>query len=156
LITFLRSQRRYKLLDEGVTANKEAVRLVVLQYEKGAVDFNRYATIEQAFVTQQDSATQAKGQIVEGLIAVYRSLGGGWEIRLGEEETAEPQMQPEPPSVRQEVPAPATAPGKEKDEEIMLPKDSSFPDEPPETLPPEITQPAPSPPKPEKKLPPSP
>jgi NodT family efflux transporter outer membrane factor (OMF) lipoprotein len=82
LVTFLRAQRRTKLLETSVEAAKKAVKIVVLQYEKGAVDFNRYATIEQSLVQQQDTLAQAQGQIAQGLIQVYRALGGGWEIRL--------------------------------------------------------------------------
>jgi NodT family efflux transporter outer membrane factor (OMF) lipoprotein len=82
LVTFLESQRRTRLLDESVTAAKEAVRIVVIQYRAGAVDFNRYAVIEQNLVTQQDASASARGQIAQGLIQVYRALGGGWEIRL--------------------------------------------------------------------------
>ena len=62
----------------------------MLQYQKGAVDFNRYALIEQNLVTQQDSAAQARGQIAQGLIATYRALGGGWEIRLGDNAAVPP------------------------------------------------------------------
>jgi len=83
LVTFLRSQRQTKLLEESVVAAERAVKIVVLQYEKGAVDFNRYAVIEQNLVTQQDLLAQARGQIAQGLVATYRAMGGGWEIRLG-------------------------------------------------------------------------
>lgn len=79
LVNYLRSQRRTKLLDESVDAARKAVKIVIIRYEKGAVDFNRYATIQQNLVTQQDSAAQARGQIAQGLIQVYRALGGGWE-----------------------------------------------------------------------------
>jgi NodT family efflux transporter outer membrane factor (OMF) lipoprotein len=89
LVTFLRSQRRSRLLDESVVAAKSAVGTVVTQYKLGAVDFNRYATIEQNMVTQQDTSAQARGQIALGLIQVYRSLGGGWEIRLCDDETSD-------------------------------------------------------------------
>jgi len=82
LVNFLRSQQQSKLLYESVVAARKAVKIVILQYEKGAVDFNRYATIEQNLVTQQDSAAQARGQISQGLIEIYRALGGGWEIGL--------------------------------------------------------------------------
>ena len=47
----------------------------------GEVDFERYVTIEQTLVTQQDLMAQAQGQIAQGLIEVYRGLGGGWEMR---------------------------------------------------------------------------
>lgn len=79
LITFLRAQERAQLLQESVNAARKAVKIVVLQYEKGAVDFNRYATIEQNLVVQQDLMAQAQGEIAQGLISVYRALGGGWE-----------------------------------------------------------------------------
>lgn len=82
LIQFLRAQRRAKLLDESAAAAQRAVSIVVPQYKLGAVDFNRYALIEQNLVTQQDLAAQAHGEIAQGLIAVFRALGGGWEIRL--------------------------------------------------------------------------
>jgi NodT family efflux transporter outer membrane factor (OMF) lipoprotein len=104
LVNFLRSQRRSKLLDESVAANKEAVQMALSQYKGGGVpgqpgsgDFNRYATIEQNLVTQQDSSAQARGQIAQGLIEVYRSLGGGWEIRLDDDEEDAPPMIDEVP-----------------------------------------------------------
>ncbi len=79
LVTFLRSQERTRFLEDSVKASRKAVNIVILQYEKGAVDFNRYATIEQNLVTQQDLFAQAQGEIAQGLVQVYRSLGGGWE-----------------------------------------------------------------------------
>ncbi len=108
LVTYLRAHRRTELLDESVTAARKAVDIVVAQYEKGAVDFNRYAVIEQNLVTQQDQLAQARGQIAQGLIAVYRALGGGWEIRLGGDMAAAPMADELPPAtnVPEEVPAP--------------------------------------------------
>jgi outer membrane protein TolC len=94
LVTYLRSQEGNKLLDESVKAAKDAVQLALTQYRGGgaatlpglasAGDFNRYALIEQNLVTQEDQWAQTQGQISQGLIQVYRALGGGWEIGLGE------------------------------------------------------------------------
>ena len=82
IVTFLRAQVQAKLLRESVrAANIKAVAIVIFQYEKGAADFNRYATIEQALVTQQDLYAQSQGLIAQGLVQVYRAMGGGWEIR---------------------------------------------------------------------------
>ena len=123
LVSFLKSQRRERLLGESVEAANKAFKIVVAQYEKGAVDFNRYALIEQNLVTQQDSLAQARGQISQGLISVYRALGGGWQMRLSEEESgvvpaanafpelpkpleAVPAPIPEAPKVRDEIPSP--------------------------------------------------
>ncbi len=113
LVTFLRSQEQARLYDESVRAANKAVKIVVLQYQQGAVDFNRYATIEQALVTQQLLAVQAHGQIAQGLIATYRALGGGWEIRLcgGPAAGGTPESGPQTAGPPEEVPAPLPAPG---------------------------------------------
>jgi NodT family efflux transporter outer membrane factor (OMF) lipoprotein len=107
LANFLNSQQRHRLLDEGVKANKEAVSIAVSRYKAGTIDFNTYATIEQTLVTQQDTDAQARGDIVQGLIAVYRALGGGWEIRLDDNSTGEAEPPAATPKLQEPVPAPA-------------------------------------------------
>jgi NodT family efflux transporter outer membrane factor (OMF) lipoprotein len=84
LIVFLRAQERTKILDESVKAGIIARGIALRLYEKGETgyDFNRYVVIEQNLITQQDSWAQARGQIAQGLIQVYRALGGGWEIKF--------------------------------------------------------------------------
>jgi NodT family efflux transporter outer membrane factor (OMF) lipoprotein len=98
LVFFLRSQRASKLLDESVVAANEAVAVAIAQYRAGSADFNRYATIEQNKVTQQDQAAQSRGNIALGLVQTYRALGGGWEIRLsGPQPPGAPGMGPVTP-----------------------------------------------------------
>ena len=62
LVTYLRSQQRSKLLDESVVAARQAVEIVLAQLKAGTVDINRYATIDQNLVVQQDSSAQARGK----------------------------------------------------------------------------------------------
>jgi NodT family efflux transporter outer membrane factor (OMF) lipoprotein len=81
LATFLRSQEQTKLLAASVRDYQGALNIVLAQEKAGAVDYSRYATIATALVQQQDLLAQAQGQIVQGLVQVYRALGGGWEIR---------------------------------------------------------------------------
>jgi outer membrane protein TolC len=84
MVTFLRAQRREELLNQSVDAAYRALAVIVGQYEAGVagVDFNRYAVILQSLVQQQDTWAQSQGQIGQGLIQIYRGLGGGWQIRL--------------------------------------------------------------------------
>ena len=42
-------------------------------------DYTRVAQLELNQVTLDDTLAQAEGEIALGLIAVYRSLGGGWQ-----------------------------------------------------------------------------
>ena len=84
LVEFLRSQEQATFLDESVEASVRATKVALTQYEFGMIDFNRVALIEQNLVSQQDLYAQAEGDIAQGLIEIYRALGGGWQIRLEE------------------------------------------------------------------------
>ena len=117
IVTFLRAQVQAKYLQESVRAANAAVKIVIFQYEKGAADFNRYATIEQALVTQQDLFAQSQGQIAQGLVQVYRAMGGGWEIRC----PALPGVPPNPYEARQELPLPLASPPTRAPEKVPTP-----------------------------------
>lgn len=81
LVTYLKSHQQAKFQQEAVVAAEKAVRIAIAQYKGGLTDFNRVALLEQNLVQQQNLLAQAQGQIAQGLIQVYRALGGGWEIR---------------------------------------------------------------------------
>src|SRR4029077_14211445 len=82
---FLRSQDRADLLAKSVTSSRAAVDLAVLQYREGVTDFTTVLTTQQALLNQQDNLASTLGNISTSLVGVYRALGGGWEIREGEE-----------------------------------------------------------------------
>jgi NodT family efflux transporter outer membrane factor (OMF) lipoprotein len=81
LISFLKAQEQVTDLTQSVESAQKAVNIALVQYRNGAIDFNRLAVIEQNLVQQQDLLAQARGAIDLGLIQVYRSLAGGWQIR---------------------------------------------------------------------------
>ncbi len=116
LVTFARSDQRRELLGASVRASLGAVRYVSLQKAKGQIDVNRYSTIAQNLVQQEVSWAQAYAQIVQGLITVYRSLGGGWEIRLSEETPEPPTLDALPSTPPDQRALPKTAKDKEAEE----------------------------------------
>jgi NodT family efflux transporter outer membrane factor (OMF) lipoprotein len=81
LVTFLQAQQRSKFQAASVKDAEEAVDIALAQYKAGTIDFTRVTQLEQNLVTQQDTLAQAQGEIVTGLIQVYKALGGGWQIR---------------------------------------------------------------------------
>jgi NodT family efflux transporter outer membrane factor (OMF) lipoprotein len=81
MVTFLQAQQRTKFQADSVKDAEEAVQIAVAQYKAGTVDFTRVTQLELNLVTQQDTLAQAQGEIVTGLIQVYKALGGGWQIR---------------------------------------------------------------------------
>jgi NodT family efflux transporter outer membrane factor (OMF) lipoprotein len=104
LAEFLRAQERAKFLDESVNSAQQAVEVVERDYQGGASDFNRVALIEQNLVQQQDLQAQSHGEIAQGLIHVYRALGGGWQT------TGVSDATPVAPRPTDFQPAPVTAP----------------------------------------------
>jgi len=85
LVAFLRAQDRADLLARSVTSSRRAVDLAVLRYREGVTDFTTVLTTQQTLLTQQDSLASTLGNISASLVGVYRALGGGWEIREGED-----------------------------------------------------------------------
>jgi NodT family efflux transporter outer membrane factor (OMF) lipoprotein len=83
IVTFLRSQEQAQHLALSVDAAVRTVEITNVQYSEGAVDFTPLFLFQQQLTEQQDDLAIAQGDIAQGLIAVYRALGGGWQIRLG-------------------------------------------------------------------------
>ena len=65
----------------------------MIQYREGATDFQRVLDSQQQILAQQDQYTSAKGNIVLNLVATYKALGGGWEIRSGKDVVPEARQQ---------------------------------------------------------------
>ncbi len=74
-------QRRY--LGDSVKAAQRSVDLALVQYREGAVDYQRVLDTQQTLLRVQDAYTSVRGDVVASLIAIYKALGGGWEIRAG-------------------------------------------------------------------------
>jgi outer membrane protein TolC len=62
-----------------------ATNIQVKNFADLKADVNRLFTLENTQVQQQDNLAVAQGNIALNLINVYRSLGGGWEIRIERE-----------------------------------------------------------------------
>ena len=85
LVAFLQAQDRADLLARSVTSAMAAVRIATLQYREGVQDFTTVLTAQQALLSQQDNLASTLGTIATSLVGVYRALGGGWEIREGQD-----------------------------------------------------------------------
>ena len=85
LVAFLQAQDRADLLARSVTAARTALGIATLQYREGVVDFTTVLTAQQTLLTQQDSLASTLSTIATSLVGVYRALGGGWEVREGED-----------------------------------------------------------------------
>jgi NodT family efflux transporter outer membrane factor (OMF) lipoprotein len=80
---FLRTQEQVGHLNNAVTASARAAELALAQYRQGAADYTRVLNTQTALLQQQDTLTAARGQVVSNLVATYKALGGGWQLREG-------------------------------------------------------------------------
>ncbi len=83
MVAFLRSQEEVKFLSESVQAAMRSVDLSMIQYREGLVDYQRVLDTQRFQTQEQDLLTQTKGSVVLNFIAVFKALGGGWQIREG-------------------------------------------------------------------------
>jgi len=85
LVGFLRSQVQAKFLGESTAAARRSLDLAVIQYREGSTDFTTVLTAQQALLSEQDSLAISLGDISRNLVGVYRALGGGWQLREGQD-----------------------------------------------------------------------
>ena len=83
LVGFIQSQQQEKFLADAARAADRATQIALLQYKEGLTDYTRVLNTQQLLVAQQDTLASSQGDIVRYLIAVYKSLGGGWQSRVG-------------------------------------------------------------------------
>ena len=81
LAGFLAARSATEYLHDSVNAAQRAVDLSMIQYREGAVDFQRVLDSQQRLLRAQDAYTRSRGEIVTNLVATYKALGGGWEVR---------------------------------------------------------------------------
>jgi NodT family efflux transporter outer membrane factor (OMF) lipoprotein len=85
LTSFLQGREQVDFLRQSVAAANAALGLAFLQYNLGTRDFTTVLTAEQNLYTAQNNLAMAEGNVSSGLASVYRSLGGGWQIRADNE-----------------------------------------------------------------------
>ena len=85
LVGFLRKQQEAGFLLGSVKASQRSVDLSMLQYKEGLVDYQRVLDTQRFLTDQQDAWTATRGDVVLNLVAMYKALGGGWQIREGQE-----------------------------------------------------------------------
>ncbi len=95
LVAYLKAQERAEFLARSAAAAKTTFDLAIEQYREGLKDFTTVLIAQQALLNEQDNLTVTLGNLSGNLVAVYRGLGGGWEIREGKELV--------PPEIKQEM-----------------------------------------------------
>jgi len=99
LVAFVKAQMQVQSLTASARDAEDAVEVVLDQNKALQFDVNRAFVTTNFLTGQKDKLAQARGNVALSLIMLYKSLGGGWEIRL-------PDSCPPPPT----HPAPLATP----------------------------------------------
>jgi outer membrane protein TolC len=81
IIAFIKSQQQLEEYQLAAAAAQRASDVSQVQYRNGLVDFNTVLSTLRSLLAQQDQLAAVQGTVTTNLVTVYRSLGGGWEIR---------------------------------------------------------------------------
>ncbi len=83
MTTFVESKLAKEYLSQANRAAIMTLKLAMIRYKEGETDFTPVLYAEQQQLRVQSSLINVEGDIPQALVALYRSLGGGWEIRCG-------------------------------------------------------------------------
>jgi outer membrane protein, multidrug efflux system len=78
LVGYVQESERRDILRRSVLAANDSVRLVTSLYVSGLTDFQNVQDQQRSKFQQDDAFAQSQGLVIQNLIALYRSLGGGW------------------------------------------------------------------------------
>ena len=81
LVSFVQSQAQVVFLRSSAQAASGAFTIALQQYDQGATDFTTVLTAEQNLFQAESNLAIAISNVSLGLTALYRALGGGWQIR---------------------------------------------------------------------------
>ncbi|WDG11417.1 TolC family protein [Vibrio campbellii] len=81
---------------KSVNSSIRAFNISMTQYENGQISFERLLNSVEKMTRAEDSYATIKGNVANQVVALYKSLGGGWEAQTGQpflSETTAKQMQ---------------------------------------------------------------
>jgi len=82
---FVHTKREAEFLRQGVDSSKRSTEISMIQYKDGLTDYQRVLDSIRSLTQKQDQYASVKGTIATDFIAMYKALGGGWEMRDREE-----------------------------------------------------------------------
>jgi NodT family efflux transporter outer membrane factor (OMF) lipoprotein len=84
LAGFLRSQEAEVFARNAADAAQQSVDLAFVQYREGAVDFQRVLDAQRSLLQEENTLAGVTSSVTTNLIALYKALGGGWEMQQNE------------------------------------------------------------------------
>jgi multidrug efflux system outer membrane protein len=79
-VTFGKQQASLIALRQSAVASENAAQLARLRFDYGIADFLAVLDAERVRIDAVDHVAQTETQLYVSLVAIYKALGGGWEV----------------------------------------------------------------------------
>ncbi len=89
---FLNAKLASESQGKAVDAAHRSVDLAFTQYREGATDYERVLDAQRTLLAQENTYAQIRSSVATNLIALYKALGGGWEMRIDQPLVPEPMQ----------------------------------------------------------------
>ncbi|MDI1351178.1 MAG: efflux transporter outer membrane subunit [bacterium] len=89
ITAYIEAKKAERFLVQANYSATKTLKLTLVRYKEGETDFTPVLDAEQQLLRIQTSLVNAQGDIPQALVALYRALGGGWEIRKGNDVVAQ-------------------------------------------------------------------
>jgi NodT family efflux transporter outer membrane factor (OMF) lipoprotein len=83
IVSLAGTQEQEIILAESVEAAKRSNILSLVRFQEGFSDYQRVLDAQQSLFRQQTSYVKNRGLSASNVVAIYKALGGGWEVRQG-------------------------------------------------------------------------
>lgn len=90
MTAFLYGRQQEEILSRNVVAAQRSLALASILYREGYSDFQRVLDAQTALLAAQQRHVSSRGGTVRSAIGIYRALGGGWQIRAGQDFVDQP------------------------------------------------------------------
>jgi len=79
MTAFAKSREQDAILGATVAVAQRSAELSLVRYQEGFADYQRVINAQQALFNAQQRYAANRGAVISNYIAIYRSLGGGWQ-----------------------------------------------------------------------------
>jgi NodT family efflux transporter outer membrane factor (OMF) lipoprotein len=83
MVSMAGAQAESAILVNAVAAARRSNELSLVRYQEGFSGYQRVLDAQQQLIAQQNRLVNSQGRAVQSLVALYKALGGGWEVREG-------------------------------------------------------------------------
>jgi NodT family efflux transporter outer membrane factor (OMF) lipoprotein len=94
IVTFVTEQERHRALSAAVQSDQTAADVAQAQYRQGVIDFLDVLDAQRSLYVSEDELADSDRAVTTALVALYKSLAGGWEPTEAAHAATEPTPAP--------------------------------------------------------------